>query len=336
MSKTTRFGVIGGGIRGTMFGEVIREAPNAELVAFCDPSPTAKETLEPRFSVPVTRELDELFAFGLDGVVISTPDFAHLDAGLAALNQNLHVMFEKPLATTREDAERLHQAASASTGKVMIGFENRWNTKFQQARTMLQDSGQPLVAQRVLLQDTEFVPRQMLSWSEKSTPGWFLFPHSLDLAMWISNARPVEVFARGVKKILTSSGIDTYDRISASFQMSDGSILDLDSGWVLPESRPAVFQFRYEIEAQALELELEIDKSGLTSYDKKSVAYVGDADRNSRGRLIGAPIDMMRDFIDLCAGADIDVPTIDQGLFVTQAIAAVHESLESKHNVIIG
>lgn len=285
--------------------------------------------------VPVHAGLEDFFAEGMDAVVVATPDFAHKEAGLGALERNLHVLFEKPLATSRADAIALRDAAKASSGKVMVGFENRWNPKFQQVRDILASGENPIVAQRVLLQDTEFVPRQMLSWAARSTPGWFLFPHSLDMAMWLSGAHPVEVFARGVKKVLAPDSIDTYDRIAASFLMSDDSILDLDSGWVLPESRPSVFEFRYGIEAKGLEFEIEIDRSGVTSYGTTSANYLFGPAKDARGRLVGAHIDMMRDFIDYCLGADLDVPSVDDGFRVTEAIATLHEALESRTNKTI-
>lgn len=335
MEVGVRIGVVGGGIRGSMFGSVIREHPRGALVGFCDPSPGARTSLTQRFGVPVHEEVGALIAEGLDALVVATPDFAHLEAGLAGLRAGLHVLFEKPLATTLPDALALSEAAEASPGQVMVGFENRWNPKFQMVREMLREAATPLIAQRVLLQDTEFVPRRMLSWAGKSSPAWFLMPHTLDLAMWISGAEPVEVFARGVRKVLVPDGIDTYDRIAASFLLSDGSILDLDSGWVLPESRPSVFQFRYGLEAKGLEFDIEIDRSGVTSFDASGVRYLGGPETDLRGRLLGPHIDMMRDFIDLCAGAEIDHPTIAQGLLVTRSIHALHESLETRTNVAI-
>lgn len=335
MEEPIRFGVVGGGIRGSMFSRVIEEHPRARLAAICEPAPQVAARLAEDFPVPVHPDLDRFLAEGMDAVVIATPDFAHLAPGLAALEAGLAVLFEKPLATDLGEARQLRAAAQASGATVMIGYENRWNPKFQTVRHALTDSGAAMIAQRVELQDTEFVPRQMLSWAARSTPGWFLFPHALDLAMWLSGARPVEVFARGVKKILAPDGIDTYDRISASFLMSDGSIADLQSGWALPESRPAVFKFRYGVEAAGQEFEIEVDRGGIVSYGADGVRYLGAPGTDARGRLVGPHIDMMRDFIDLCDGVDIAVPTIDDGFAVTEAIAALHQSLESHDNVTI-
>lgn len=333
--EMVRTGIVGGGIRGRVFAEVVRQHPEGELVGFVEPNEATASSLRDQFQVPIFATTQELIEAGADAVVISTPDFAHLEPGLAALNAGAHVLFEKPLATTLDEARQLRDAAASSSGIVMVGFENRWNGKFQAVKAGL-DAGRPaMIAQRVLLQDTEFVPRRMLSWSAKSSPGWFLFPHSLDMAMWLSGARPVEVFARGVKKILAPDGIDTYDRLTASFLMSDGSIVVLDSGWVLPEARPAVFEFRYEVEAQGEHYEIVIDDPGITRFTQNGAAFVGAPGADARGRLTGVNVEMMRDFLDLCAGEDFDYPGVETGYEVSVAIAALHHSLETNSNVRI-
>lgn len=336
MADNLRVAIVGGGIRGSMFARVVQEHPFATLAGFCETSDATAAALRDDFDAPVEDDLTDLLDTQQpDAVVIATPDFAHLEPGLACLERGLHVLFEKPLATTVDDARQLKQAAESSPGRVMIGFENRWNPRFQTVRRLLAEANAPVIAQRALLQDTDFVPRTMLSWADRSTPGWFLFPHSLDMAMWLSGAAPVEVYARGVRKVLTRDGIDTWDRISASLLMSDDSIVDLDSGWVLPQSRPAVFQFRFDIETAADQFEIEIDRAGITRYDADAVTYVHGPDTDARGRLVGGPIDMMRDFIDLCLGQDVPVPGIEDGYRNAVAIAALHESLQTNTNIVI-
>lgn len=333
MTNPLKIGVVGGGIRGTMYAQAIREHPSAELVAFCEPSPSRAEALKTDYDVPVFPALSALLesADTLDAVIIATPDHLHLDAGLAALDAGLHVLFEKPLATTLDDSSAL-LAHAVNGGKHTVGFENRWHPKFQTVKALLGEAGAPMVAQRAMLQDTDFVPRTMLPWAGQSTPGWFLMPHSLDMAMWLSDTTPVEVFARGVRKILEPDGIDTFDRITASFRMSDDSIVTLDSGWVLPAARPAVFEFRFEVETRDDHFEVEIDRSGITRFTADAANYVGLAGRDHRGRLQGSPIEMTKDFIDWCLGADLSMPSLEHGHLVTKAIHALHESLRTSSN----
>lgn len=332
---TLRVGIVGGGIRGSVFAQTVVEHPESELAGFVELNAGVAERLRASFGVAVHERIDDMLGREVDAVIIATPDFAHLEPGLKALRAGKHVLFEKPLATSADDARQLKEAADASDARVVVGFENRWNPKFNAVRQILTDEDKPLIAQRVLLSDTEFVPRRMLSWAGTSSPAWFLFPHSLDMAMWLSGARPVEVHARGVKKVLAPDGIDTYDRVSASFLMSDDSILTLESGWVLPESRPAVFQFRYDIETYGNQFEITIDDSGITRFHDAGASFVGAPATDRRGRLVGAHIDMVRDFVDCSLGEDLDVPGIDAGYEVSMAIVAAHESLSTNNNVTI-
>lgn len=323
--------VVGGGIRGSMFATAVAEHPSATLVALCDPSAQVRERLGAQFDVPTYAEVDALLTAHpeLTCAVIATPDFAHREATVACLGRDLDVMVEKPLATTTEDAQAIVDAEKASGGRVVVGFENRWNQKFIDVRRALLGSGGRFVNQVVNLNDTRWVPTEMLSWAARSSPAWFLMPHTLDLAMWLSRSVPVEVFARGSKHYLAGRGVDTWDAVTASFAMSDGSTVVLNSQWVLPETAPSVFDFRYEVHTETDTFHLDLSHDGVTRYGEDGVTWMqfGVHDRN--GRVAGVPIDMVTDFLDLVAGAEREVPDATHGMVVTQAIEAVHRSLET-------
>lgn len=332
----TRIAVIGGGIRGRVFADVVRRHPGAELAGMCDLDQGRRDSLAREFDVPGARTLEELMHIApVDATIVATPDFAHREPVLAALDAGLDVLVEKPLATRDRDAEEIARLARESGRRLMVGFENRWNPLVAAVRSEVRDAGAKLVSQRALLQDTIFVPREMLSWADGSSPGWFLMPHSLDLAMWISGACPTEVFARGVRSVLASSGTKTWDRISASFAMSDGSILDLDSGWVQPLGKPNVFEFRFEIETAQGAWVLDIDDTGARRFDAERMDTVAAPPVDHRGRPRGPQADMTVDFIDALLGEDLALPGPDEGLVVTRAISAVHESLETGQPIAI-
>lgn len=326
-----RIAVVGGGLRGSMFATAVDERPDAVLTALCDPSPSVRERLGERFGVPTHATVDDLLREhpDLDGAVVATPDFAHRAATVACLQRDLHVMVEKPLATTVEDAQAIVEAEAASSGRVMVGFENRWNRKFIDVRRTLRAEASPFVIQVANLNDTRWVPTQMLSWAAQSSPAWFLMPHTLDLTMWLSGADPVEVFARGSRRFLPGRGVDTWDAVTASFAMSDGSTVVLNSQWVMPETAPSVFDLRFEVHTEGSTTHLDISHDGVTRYDDQGVSWTqfGVHDRN--GRIAGVPVDMVGDFVDLVGGTERDVPDAAHGLLVTSAIAAVHRSLDT-------
>lgn len=329
--QAKNFAVVGGGIRGRIYARTIQQHPGAHLVGICETNPSRAAGLEAEFGVPARETLEDLLAIenGADAAVVATPDFAHRKPVVEALQAGLDVLVEKPLALTLEDAEAIREEVAANGRRLVVGFENRWNPLFVGVRRELRESGARLISQRSLLQDTTFVPTQMLGWAALSSPAWFLMPHSLDIAMWLSDAEPVEAYARGVKRFLPSLGVDTYDRISASFALSDGSILDLDSGWVQPAGKPSVFEFRHEIEAEGAAYALQIDDTGAHRYTADGTFAFAAPDLDHRGRTHGPPAEMMRDFIDAVCGEDLDLPDIEQGLKVTRALVAVHRALET-------
>src|SRR5699024_6886377 len=325
-----RIAIIGGGIRGRIFAETTHHHTNAELVAICEPNPDRASQLGGELAVPTFESIDLLLDSGadLDAVVVATPDFAHEGPAVAALQAGLDLLIEKPLATTSEEAQRFIAAAERGGGRIVIGFENRWNPLFRAVREQLQQNGDALVSQRALLQDTIHVPTEMLGWAARSSPAWFLMPHSLDMATWLSGAEPVDVYARGVKRVLPSLGVDTWDRVSASFAMSDGSILDLDSGWVQPLGKPSVFEFRFEVETAHEAFVLDIDATGARRATAERTTTVGSPSHDHRGRPAGVAADMMRDFLDAIGGTDLDLPDAAHGLLITRAVEAVQRSLE--------
>ena len=63
----------------------------------------------------------------VDAVSIATPTETHCEIACAFLENGVHVLVEKPIATTLEDADKIIAAASASRAKLMVGHLERFN-----------------------------------------------------------------------------------------------------------------------------------------------------------------------------------------------------------------
>jgi predicted dehydrogenase len=244
-------------------------------------------------------------------------------------------MVEKPLAMTGADAHAMVEAVAGAGVKAMVGFENRWNPRFIAARELI-TTGQlgDIVGQIMHLNDTRFVPTEMLSWSARSSPVWFLMPHTLDLVRWLSGKTARSVYAQGVKKVLTAEGIDTWDSVDVALTFTDGTTATLHSSWVLPVSNPAVYDLRCEFVGTRSALRIEGADQGLTLLaDKLTWPQWGVQERG--GRIAGFPVDMAHDFADYVLGRIDDVPTMADGLIVTTTLAAVDESLRTGQPVTL-
>lgn len=331
MSQSTRprIAVIGGGIRGRGYAAAVQQNPHADLVALCDPSEAVRRSLADEVGVPVHVDATELLAAhdDLTAAIIATPDATHLAPVMACLDRGLDLMIEKPLATETAQAVEMAEAARRAGVRTLVAFENRWNPKFQSVHQDLRDTGGTMVNQVLTLNDTVMVPTRMLSWAAGSTPGWFLFPHSLDMALWLGGSSPVEVVARGVKQHLVEQGVDTWDAITATFTMADGSLVTLNSQWVLPEGMPSVFDFNVEVNTTRSAYRVTISDSGVRRHDATRTDFLHAPETDLRGRASGLMRSMTDDFVDLLHGAPLDLPDIDHGLLVTAAVAAAHDSL---------
>lgn len=329
--SSLRVGVVGAGIRGSLFARALNQHPAATVVAVCDLDPDLARETAAGLAIAWFASYEQMFEAGLDlnAVVVATPDFAHHDAAVAAARAGLHLLIEKPLATSVEEAQGIADAVGQADVRAMIGYENRWNPRLLAAKELI-DSGElgELVGQIVHLNDTIFVPTQMLAWSGRSSPAWFLMPHTLDLLLWLSGKTPARVYAQGVRKLLCERGIDTWDSIDASLVFTDGTTATLHSSWVLPESFPAVYDLRYELVGSRGALRIEGSDQGLRLMtDKLSWPQWGV--QEIRGRLGGYPVDMAYTFVEHVLGHVDDVPGVTDGLQVTRILTAVDRSLRT-------
>ncbi len=114
-----------------MIGEVhARFLPTEELceyVAICDPD-TSKKELANKYGVPFYTDYREMIAKEeLDGVVVSVPNEDHLAVGTYCADHGLHILMEKPIGPTVEDAEQIIEAAERNRVQLAVGHHRRFN-----------------------------------------------------------------------------------------------------------------------------------------------------------------------------------------------------------------
>lgn len=118
-----RVGFVGAGYIASWHAEALKSA-GAKLVAVCDPTLTAAESLAGRYGAKAYGDLAVMLAEArLDAVHVLTPPSLHAEHALAALAAGAHVLVEKPFALRSHDAEAMVAAAKAA-GKVIAVNHN--------------------------------------------------------------------------------------------------------------------------------------------------------------------------------------------------------------------
>ncbi len=134
----TTAAVIGCGDVSTIHFEAIEAVEEIELVAVCDTDPEALAAAVGRYGVPGFADHRTLLASMLPDVAhVCTPHHQHVPVALDLLDAGVHVLVEKPLAHTHEEAERLVEAAERSDSRIGVCFQNRYNATSQAARELL-------------------------------------------------------------------------------------------------------------------------------------------------------------------------------------------------------
>ncbi|MEY1556395.1 Gfo/Idh/MocA family protein [Yoonia sp. R2331] len=117
--------VFGAGLIGRRHVE--QATAQARLAAIVDPTDAAR-TLAAEAGVPHFADPESyLAAERPDGIVIATPNHLHAAHALAAIAAGVPVLIEKPLADTRDNADRIVQAARAADVPVLVGHHRRHN-----------------------------------------------------------------------------------------------------------------------------------------------------------------------------------------------------------------
>ncbi|MEI7502589.1 MAG: Gfo/Idh/MocA family oxidoreductase [Paludibacter sp.] len=123
-----KFAVIGQGHIGKRHAEMIRNNPEAELVAVCDVLPKEQiglaNIIEAYFN-----SIDDLLTSGLniDIINICTPNGFHAEYALKALKAKKHVVLEKPIALTKQDAEEILFKSLEMSHHVFCVMQNRYS-----------------------------------------------------------------------------------------------------------------------------------------------------------------------------------------------------------------
>lgn len=126
--------VIGVGALGRHHARILGTLPGAELVAVADADAAQARKIAATIPCGWTTDYRELLG-RIDAAVIATPTFLHRPVGAELLEAGVHVLMEKPLAASREDAAFLTDLAVARGLTLQVGHVERFNPAYELVRS---------------------------------------------------------------------------------------------------------------------------------------------------------------------------------------------------------
>src|SRR6202158_6463052 len=123
-----RIGVIGAGVMGSNHARVLAGLPDISLGGVVDPMPTHRARATELTGCRTFSGLDELIAEGVDAVTIAAPTHLHHEIALACIARDVHILIEKPIASSVEAGGGVVAAARRAGVTLMVGHVERVNT----------------------------------------------------------------------------------------------------------------------------------------------------------------------------------------------------------------
>src|SRR5438477_4298200 len=101
--RALRVGVVGAGVMGSNHARVLAGLPDITLVGVVDPLPAHRTRATELTSCRTFATLEELIAEGVDAVTVAAPTHLHHEIALACIARGIHIMVEKPIASSVEE-----------------------------------------------------------------------------------------------------------------------------------------------------------------------------------------------------------------------------------------
>ena len=124
--------MVGAGALGFHHLRILRDLPGIELAGFFDDSLTRADEVSRELQVPAFASLDDLID-ACDAMTIVVPTPAHFEVSRRALARGRHLLIEKPLATTLEQADELLHLAASNGAIIQTGHVERFNRAIRAA-----------------------------------------------------------------------------------------------------------------------------------------------------------------------------------------------------------
>lgn len=208
-----KVGVIGIGNMGWHHARVLSLLKDAELVGVADPDPDRGQLAKEQFGCQWFPDYTTLLA-EVEAVCIAVPTLLHHAVGLACLESGVHVLIEKPIAASQDEATALIQAARKAGRLLQVGHIERFNPAFRELTKVVANE------EVVVLEGRRHSPHS--DRANDVSVVLDLMIHDIDLVLELAQASVVRLAAAGGR-----SAEGPIDYVNATLGFENGVVASL-------------------------------------------------------------------------------------------------------------
>jgi len=217
-----RVGVIGVGVMGRNHARVLSELPDVDLVGVCDTDRKRADEVASLYGTIPFYYPSELLDQDLDAVHVVVPTFIHHEIAIEAIERGCHILIEKPIADTVENAQAIFRAAAKRRITLMVGHIERFNPAIRKLRDMAMDGRHGDLRSVSTLRVAPY-PRRIMDTGIIIDLG----VHDIDIMSYLADCRVHEVFCTA-----SSTIHHLEDTASISLQFDSKMTGHIETSWL--------------------------------------------------------------------------------------------------------
>ncbi|QEG35153.1 Gfo/Idh/MocA family protein [Bythopirellula goksoeyrii] len=296
--------IVGAGEFGRRYVQSLQELSGIDIRWICDHSAEKAQSVADGLSdTRITTDLTEVCADkALDAVIVVTPENAHRVVAEQALQAGKHVIVEKPLATTAEDAQALVDAAKSSGKLLMTAFLLRFDYRYARLQQQLTEIGtvRNVYAYRNFDRSLFALYSRTHSFLENAI-------HDIDLVLWYvqSRVKKAHGFCRN------TLGRENPDVNWGVLEFENDAIAVVQTSWLYPPQAHERLQWNTGVQVMGDQgvLEVRFDSDGFRAstenagqlvLDQTGWATIHDEPRGAFGAMLRHFIKCLRGESEYC------------------------------------
>jgi predicted dehydrogenase len=336
MTKTVKVGLIGSGFVADIHAHAFRHfVPNAEVVAVASPTPGKAAKFAQDRGIPDAFEnyRDLLARKEIDLVTLCLPNDLHCQAALDAAQAGKHVVCEKPLCRTLEQADRMIAACQEKGVLLMYAEELLFAPKYVRARQLV-DEGALGDVFLVKQWEEHYGPHEPWFWDVNRSGGGVLLDmgcHSIEYARRVFGRPPVKSVSATLGTYVHSDKTQGEDHSIVVVEYEGGKIAMAENSWAKPggvDDRAEIYGSKGHTRADLLR------GNALITYSDVGYGYATEKMDITTGWTFtmfeevwnyGFPQEMQH-FADCVLGKAAPIETGEDGREVLKIICAAYQS----------
>jgi UDP-N-acetylglucosamine 3-dehydrogenase len=331
MSDKIKAGVIGTGLMGSTYARLIKTLRDVELVGIMDVN--EKQVTDLAKELNTRPYMDAVKLFDIEKpeiVVISCPDEFHAHYTLLALEKNINVHLEKPVADSLENCNKILNASKKSKAKFNIGYILRILPQYSYIRERVK-SGKFGEIIHFYTRRNGIMKNEGLRWQGRTDLPTYLVCHDADIMMWVTGNKVLRVYGeevtgRSLKKF------NTHDSIQVVLKCEDGSIGVIECCWAVPDIGRFSVDNRMEIVGTKEVAYVDLQEQGLIYLSEEGMIWPGMVfAADAGGFFIGGLRNEFEKFIDSIVYDKPVMCSVEEGIEATKV--AIASKISIRENI---